>query len=290
MEKITNYFQLNKFIKDNINTQKYKNNRNLTIDSCNISEKLLLKYISKSYMNNGEDSMFRCYSIRSYFNSNLIEIKKVISSIKQESKLEVIILLVNLSNEDFENLTTQNKEYYLYLINIKDYNPEVIPSWKEQILSVLILSSPLGYLVYKYYNVIRYYIEKIYNEIFKFFVSDGFIIVSSLIYTYGFALVIAPLLIYWMFKAFALRIKYLLPLSSLLYALNTILILYLNLEFIPIQTIYIYLNIFSSVILIPSLIFLLYKIDSIFDKILSGESNIIDPITYLKNRKNKKEN
>ena len=288
MEKITNYFQLNKFIKDNINTQKYKNNRNLTIDSCNISEKLLLKYISKSYMNNGEDSMFRCYSIRSYFNSNLIEIKKVISSIKQESKLEVIILLVNLSDEDFENLTTQNKEYYLYLINIKDYNPEVIPSWKEQILSVLILSSPLGYLVYKYYNVIRYYIEKIYNEIFKFFVSDGFIIVSSLIYTYGFALVIAPLLIYWMFKAFALRIKYLLPLSSLLYALNTILILYLNLEFMPIQTIYIYLNIFASVILIPSLILLLYKIDSIFDKILSGESNIIDPITYFKNRKNKR--
>ena len=288
MEKITNYFQLNKFIKDNINTQKYKNNRNLTIDSCNISEKLLLKYISKSYMNNGEDSMFRCYSIRSYFNSNLIEIKKVISSIKQESKLEVIILLVNLSDEDFENLTTQNKEYYLYLINIKDYHPEVIPSWKEQILSVLILSSPLGYLVYKYYNVIRYYIEKIYNEIFKFFVSDGFIIVSSLIYTYGFALVIAPLLIYWMFKAFALRIKYLLPLSSLLYALNTILILYLNLEFMPIQTIYIYLNIFASVILIPSLILLLYKIDSIFDKILSGESNIIDPITYFKNRKNKR--
>lgn len=288
MEKITNYFQLNKFIRDNINTQKYKNNRNLTIDSCNISEKLLLKYISKSYMNNGEDSMFRCYSIRSYFNSNLIEIKKVISSIKQESKLEVIILLVNLSDEDFENLTTQNKEYYLYLINIKDYNPEVIPSWKEQILSVLILSSPLGYLVYKYYNVIRYYIEKIYNEIFKFFVSDGFIIVSSLIYTYGFALVIAPLLIYWMFKAFALRIKYLLPLSSLLYALNTILILYLNLEFMPIQTIYIYLNIFASVILIPSLILLLYKIDSIFDKILSGESNIIDPITYFKNRKNKR--
>lgn len=288
MEKITNYFQLNKFIRDNINTQKYKNNRNLTIDSCNISEKLLLKYISKSYMNNGEDSMFRCYSIRSYFNSNLIEIKKVISSIKQESKLEVIILLVNLSDEDFENLTTQNKEYYLYLINIKDYNPEVIPSWKEQILSVLILSSPLGYLVYKYYNVIRYYIEKIYNEIFKFFVSDGFIIVSSLIYTYGFALVIAPLLIYWMFKAFALRIKYLLPLSSLLYALNTILILYLNLEFMPIQTIYIYLNIFASVILIPSLILLLYKIDSIFDEILSGESNIIDPITYFKNRKNKK--
>ena len=288
MEKITNYFQLNKFIKDNINTQKYKNNRNLTIDSCNISEKLLLKYISKSYMNNGEDSMFRCYSIRSYFNSNLIEIKKVISSIKQETKLEVIILLVNLSDEDFENLTTQNKEYYLYLINIKDYNPEVIPSWKEQILSVLILSSPLGYLVYKYYNVIRYYIEKIYNEIFKFFVSDGFIIVSSLIYTYGFALVIAPLLIYWMFKAFALRIKYLLPLSSLLYALNTILILYLNLEFMPIQTIYIYLNIFASVILIPSLILLLYKMDSIFDEILSGESNIIDPITYFKNRKNKK--
>lgn len=288
MEKITNYFQLNKFIRDNINTQKYKNNRNLTIDSCNISEKLLLKYISKSYMNNGEDSMFRCYSIRSYFNSNLIEIKKVISSIKQESKLEVIILLVNLSDEDFENLTTQNKEYYLYLINIKDYNPEVIPSWKEQILSVLILSSPLGYLVYKYYNVIRYYIEKIYNEIFKFFVSDGFIIVSSLIYTYGFALVIAPLLIYWMFKAFALRIKYLLPLSSLLYALNTILILYLNLELMPIQTIYIYLNIFTSVILIPSLILLLYKIDSIFDEILSGESNIIDPITYFKNRKNKK--
>lgn len=232
--------------------------------------------------------MFRCYSIRSYFNSNLIEIKKVISSIKQESKLEVIILLVNLSDEDFENLTTQNKEYYLYLINIKDYNPEVIPSWKEQILSVLILSSPLGYLVYKYYNVIRYYIEKIYNEIFKFFVSDGFIIVSSLIYTYGFALVIAPLLIYWMFKAFALRIKYLLPLSSLLYALNTILILYLNLELMPIQTIYIYLNIFASVILIPSLILLLYKIDSIFDEILSGESNIIDPITYFKNRKNKK--
>lgn len=288
MEKITNYFQLNKFIKDNINTQKYKNNRNLTIDSCNISEKILLKYISKSYMNNGEDSMFRCYSIRSYFNSNLIEIKKVISSIKQETKLEVIILLVNLSDEDFENLTTQNKEYYLYLINIKDYNPEVIPSWKEQILSVLILSSPLGYLVYKYYNVIRYYIEKIYNEIFKFFVSDGFIIVSSLIYTYGFALVIAPLLIYWMFKAFALRIKYLLPLSSLLYALNTILILYLNLEFMPIQTIYIYLNIFASVILIPSLILLLYKMDSIFDEILSGESNIIDPITYFKNRKNKK--
>lgn len=288
MEKITNYFQLNKFIKDNINTQKYKNNRNLTIDSCNISEKVLLKYISKSYMNNGEDSMFRCYSIRSYFNSNLIEIKKVISSIKQETKLEVIILLVNLSDEDFENLTVQNNEYYLYLINIKDYNPEVIPSWKEQILSVLILSSPLGYLVYKYYNVIRYYIEKIYNEIFKFFVSDGFIIVSSLIYTYGFALVIAPLLIYWMFKAFALRIKYLLPLSSLLYALNTILILYLNLEFMPIQTIYIYLNIFASVILIPSLIFLLYKIDSIFDKILSGESNIIDPITYFKNRRNKK--
>ena len=287
MEKITNYFQLNKFIKDNINTQKYKNNRNLTIDSCNISEKLLLKYISKSYMNNGEDSMFRCYSIRSYFNSNLIEIKKVISSIKQESKLEVIILLVNLSDEDFENLTVQNKEYYLYLINIKDYNPEVIPSWKEQILSVLILSSPLGYLVYKYYNVIRYYIEKISNEIFKFFVSDGFIIVSSLIYTYGFALVIAPLLIYWMFKAFALRIKYLLPLSSLLYALNTILILYLNLEFMPIQTIYIYLNIFASVILIPSLILLLYKMDSIFDEILSGESNIIDPITYFKNRKNK---
>lgn len=290
MEKITNYFQLNKFIRDNINTQKYKNNRNLTIDYCNISEKLLLKYISKSYMNNGEDSMFRCYSIRSYFNSNLIEIKKVISSIKQESKLEVIILLVNLSDEDFENLTVQNKEYYLYLINIKDYNPEVIPSWKEQILSILILSSPLGYLVYKYYNVIRYYIEKISNEIFKFFVSDGFIIVSSLIYTYGFALIIAPLLIYWMFKAFALRIKYLLPLSSLLYALNTILILYLNLEFMPIQTIYIYLNIFASVILIPCLIFLLYKIDSIFDKILSGESNIIDPITYLKNRKNKKEN
>ena len=288
MEKITNYFQLNKFIKDNINTQKYKNNRNLTIDSCNISEKLLLKYISKSYMNNGEDSMFRCYSIRSYFNSNLIEIKKVISSIKQESKLEVIILLVNLSDEDFENLTVQNKEYYLYLINIKDYKPEVIPSWKEQILSVLILSSPLGYLVYKYYNVIRYYIEKIYNEIFKFFVSDGFIIVSSLIYTYGFALVIAPLLIYWMFKAFALRIKYLLPLSSLLYALNTILILYLNLEFMPIQTIYIYLNIFASVILIPSLILLLYKMDSIFDEILSGESNIIDPITYFKNKKNKK--
>lgn len=290
MEKITNYFQLNKFIKDNINTQKYKNNRNLTIDSCNISEKLLLKYISKSYMNNGEDSMFRCYSIRSYFNTNLIEIKKVISSIKQETKLEVIILLVNLSDEDFENLTTQNKEYYLYLINIKDYNPEVIPSWKEQILSVLILSSPLGYLVYKYYNVIKYYIEKIYNEIFKFFVSDGFIIVSSLIYTYGFALVIAPLLIYWMFKAFALRIKYLLPLSSLLYASNTILILYLNLELMPIQTIYIYLNIFASLILIPSLILLLYKSDSIFDKILSGESNIIDPITYLKNRKNKKEN
>ena len=287
MEKITNYFQLNKFIKDNINTQKYKNNRNLTIDSCNISEKVLLKYISKSYMNNGEDSMFRCYSIRSYFNSNLIEIKKVISSIKQGTKLEVIILLVNLSDEDFENLTVQNKEYYLYLINIKDYNPEVIPSWKEQILSVLILFSPLGYLVYKYYNVIRYYIEKIYNEIFKFFVSDGFIIVSSLIYTYGFALVIAPLLIYWMFKAFALRIKYLLPLSSLLYALNTILILYLNLEFMPIQTIYIYLNIFASVILIPSLILLLYKMDSIFDEILSGESNIIDPITYFKNRKNK---
>jgi hypothetical protein len=290
MEKITNYFQLNKFIKDNINTQKYKNSRNLTIDSCNISEKVLLKYISKSYMNNGEDSMFRCYSIRSYFNTNLIEIKKVISSIKQETKLEVIILLVNLSDEDFENLTVQNKEYYLYLINIKDYNPEVIPSWKEQILSVLILSSPLGYLVYKYYNVIRYYIEKIYNEIFKFFVSDGFIIVSSLIYTYGFALVIAPLLIYWMFKAFALRIKYLLPLSSLLYALNTILILYLNLELMPIQTIYIYLNIFASVILIPSLILLLYKMDSIFDEIVSGESNIIDPITYFKNRKNKKEN
>lgn len=287
MEKITNYFQLNKFIKDNINTQKYKNNRNLTIDSCNISEKLLLKYISKSYMNNGEDSMFRCYSIRSYFNTNLIEIKKVISSIKQETKLEVIILLVNLSDEDFENLTVQNKEYYLYLINIKDYNPEVIPSWKEQILSVLILSSPLGYLGYKYYNVIRYYIEKIYNEIFKFFVSDGFIIVSSLIYTYGFALVIAPLLIYWMFKAFALRIKYLLPLSSLLYALNTILILYLNLELMPIQTIYTYTNIFASLILIPSLILLLYKMDSIFDKILSGESNIIDPITYFKNRKNK---
>ena len=290
MEKITNYFQLNKFIKDNINTQKYKNSRNLTIDSCNISEKVLLKYISKSYMNNDEDSMFRCYSIRSYFNTNLIEIKKVISSIKQETKLEVIILLVNLSDEDFENLTVQNKEYYLYLINIKDYNPEVIPSWKEQILSVLILSSPLGYLVYKYYNVIRYYIEKIYNEIFKFFVSDGFIIVSSLIYTYGFALVIAPLLIYWMFKAFALRIKYLLPLSSLLYALNTILILYLNLELMPIQTIYIYLNIFASVILIPSLILLLYKMDSIFDEIVSGESNIIDPITYFKNRKNKKEN
>jgi hypothetical protein len=287
MEKITNYFQLNKFIKDNINTQKYKNNRNLTIDSCNISEKVLLKYISKSYMNNGEDSMFRCYSIRSYFNSNLIEIKKVISSIKQETKLEVIILLVNLSDEDFENLTVQNKEYYLYLINIKDYNPEVIPSWKEQILSVLILSSPLGYLVYKYYNVIRYYIEKISNEIFNFFVSEGFIIVSSLIYTYGFALVIAPLLIYWMFKAFALRIKYLLPLSSLLYALNTILILYLNLELMPIQTIYIYLNIFASVILIPSLILLLYKMDSIFDEIVSGESNIIDPITYFKNRKNK---
>lgn len=287
MEKITNYFQLNKFIKDNINIQKYKNNRNLTIDSCNISEKVLLKYISKSYMNNGEDSMFRCYSIRSYFNSNLIEIKKVISSIKQETKLEVIILLVNLSDEDFENLTVQNKEYYLYLINIKDYNPEVIPSWKEQILSVLILSSPLGYLVYKYYNVIRYYIEKISNEIFNFFVSEGFIIVSSLIYTYGFALVIAPLLIYWMFKAFALRIKYLLPLSSLLYALNTILILYLNLELMPIQTIYIYLNIFASVILIPSLILLLYKMDSIFDEIVSGESNIIDPITYFKNRKNK---
>lgn len=287
MEKITNYFQLNKFIKDNINTQKYKNNRNLTIDSCNISEKVLLKYISKSYMNNGEDSMFRCYSIRSYFNSNLIEIKKVISSIKQETKLEVIILLVNLSDEDFENLTVQNKEYYLYLINIKDYNPEVIPSWKEQILSVLILSSPLGYLVYKYYNVIRYYIEKISNEIFNFFVSEGFIIVSSLIYAYGFALVIAPLLIYWMFKAFALRIKYLLPLSSLLYALNTILILYLNLELMPIQTIYIYLNIFASVILIPSLILLLYKMDSIFDEIVSGESNIIDPITYFKNRKNK---
>lgn len=287
MEKITNYFQLNKFIKDNINTQKYKNNRNLTIDSCNISEKVLLKYISKSYMNNGEDSMFRCYSIRSYFNSNLIEIKKVISSIKQETKLEVIILLVNLSDEDFENLTVQNKEYYLYLINIKDYNPEVIPSWKEQILSFLILSSPLGYLVYKYYNVIRYYIEKISNEIFNFFVSEGFIIVSSLIYTYGFALVIAPLLIYWMFKAFALRIKYLLPLSSLLYALNTILILYLNLELMPIQTIYIYLNIFASVILIPSLILLLYKMDSIFDEIVSGESNIIDPITYFKNRKNK---
>lgn len=289
MEKITNYFQLNKFIKDNINTQKYKNNRNLTIDSCNISEKLLLKYISKSYMNNGEDSMFRCYSIRSYFNSNLTEIKKVISSIKQETKLEVIILLVNLSDEAFENLTVQNKEYYLYLINIKDYNPEVIPSWKEQILSVLILSSPLGYLVYKYYNVIRYYIEKIFNEIFKFFVSEGFIIASSLIYSYGFALVIAPILIYWMFKAFALRIKYLLPLSSLLYALNTILILYLNLELMP-KTIYTYANILASLILIPSLILLLYKIDSIFDKILSGESNIIDPITYFKNRKNKKEN
>lgn len=286
MEKITNYFQLNKFIKDNINTQKYKNNRNLTIDSCNISEKLLLKYISKSYMNNGEDSMFRCYSIRSYFNSNLTEIKKVISSIKQETKLEIIILLVNLSDEAFENLTVQNKEYYLYLINIKDYNPEVIPSWKEQILSVLILSSPLGYLVYKYYNVIRYYIEKIFNEIFKFFVSEGFIIASSLIYSYGFALVIAPILIYWMFKAFALRIKYLLPLSSLLYALNTILILYLNLELMP-KTIYTYANIFASLILIPSLILLLYKIDSIFDKILSGESNIIDPITYFKNRKNK---
>lgn len=287
MEKITNYFQLDKFIKNNINTQKYKNNRNLTIDSCNISEKLLLKYISKSYMNNGEDSMFRCYSIRSYFNSNLTEIKKVISSIKQETKLEVIILLVNLSDEAFENLTVQNKEYYLYLINIKDYNPEVIPSWKEQILSVLILSSPLGYLVYKYYNVIRYYIEKIFNEIFKFFVSEGFIIASSLIYSYGFALVIAPILIYWMFKAFALRIKYLLPLSSLLYALNTILILYLNLELMP-KTIYTYANIFASLILIPSLILLLYKIDSIFDKILSGESNIIDPITYFKNRKNKK--
>lgn len=287
MEKITNYFQLNKFIKDNINTQKYKNNRNLTIDSCNISEKLLLKYISKSYMNNGEDSMFRCYSIRSYFNSNLTEIKKVISSIKQETKLEVIILLVNLSDEAFENLTVQNKEYYLYLINIKDYNPEVIPSWKEQILSVLILSSPLGYLVYKYYNVIRYYIEKIFNEIFKFFVSEGFIIASSLIYSYGFAFVIAPILIYWMFKAFALRIKYLLPLSSLLYALNTILILYLNLELMP-KTIYTYANIFASLILIPSLILLLYKIDSIFDKILSCESNIIDPITYFKNRKNKR--
>jgi len=30
--------------------------------------------------------------------------------------------------------------------------------------------------------------------------------------------------------------------------------------------------------------------DSIFDEIVSGESNIIDPITYFKNRKNKKEN
>ena len=269
MEKITNYLQLNEFIKKNITSQKYKDNRNLTIDYCNISEKLLLKYISKAYSNNDENAMFNCYTIYSYFSNNLMEIKKNIANIEQTSKLEVVIVLVNLSDEAFDNLSTQNKFYYLHLINIKDYKPEIIPSWKEQILSILILSSPLGYLVYKYYNFIKYYIEKIYNEIFKFFVSEEFIIVSSLIYTYG----------------FALRIKYLLPLSSLLYALNTILLLYLNSEFMPLQVAY--FNIFIALIFIPGMIVLNYEQNSLSDRIISGESNVADPITYFKNRKNK---
>lgn len=285
MEKITNYLQLNEFIKKNIKSQKYKDNRTLTIDYCNISEKLLLKYVSKAYSNNDENAMFNCYTIYSYFSNNLMEIKKNIANIEQTSKLEVVIVLVNLSDEAFDNLSTQNKFYYLHLINIKDYKPEIIPSWKEQILSILILSSPLAYLVYKYYNFIKYYIEKIYNEIFKFFVSEEFIIVSSLIYTYGFAFIIAPLLIYWMFKAFALRIKYLLPLSSLLYALNTILLLYLNSEFMPLQVAY--FNIFIALIFIPGMIVLNYEQNSLSDRIISGESNVADPITYFKNRKNK---
>lgn len=290
MEKITNYLQLNEFIKKNIKSQKYKNNRTLTIDYCNISEKLLLKYVSKAYSNNDENAMFNCYTIYSYFSNNLMEIKKNIANIKQTSKLEVVIVLVNLSDEAFDNLSTQNKFYYLHLINIKDYKPEIIPSWKEQILSILILSSPLGYLVYKYYNFIKYYIEKIYNEIFKFFGSEIFFIISStFIYTYTFAFVIAPFLIYWMFKAFALRIKYLLPLSSLLYALNTILLLYLNIEFMPSLTAT-YLNIFAALIFIPIIILVNYKDDSLSDRIISGDSNIADPITYFKNRKNKKEN
>ena len=141
MEKITNYLQLNEFIKKNITSQKYKDNRNLTIDYCNISEKLLLKYISKAYSNNDENAMFNCYTIYSYFSNNLMEIKKNIANIEQTSKLEVIIVLVNLSDEAFDNLSAQNKFYYLHLINIKDYKPEIIPSWKEQILSILILSS-----------------------------------------------------------------------------------------------------------------------------------------------------
>lgn len=289
MEKITNYLQLNEFIKKNIGSQKYKNNRNLTIDYCNISERLLLKYISKAYSNNDENAMFNCYTIYSYFSNNLMEIKKNIANIEQTMKLEVIIVLVNLSDEAFDNLSAQNKFYYLHLINIKDYKPEIIPSWKEQILSILILSSPLGYLIYKYYNFIKYYIEKIYNEIFKFFGSEIFIISSTFIYTYTFAFIIAPFLIYWMFKAFALRIKYLLPLSSLLYALNTILLLYLNIEFMPSLTAT-YLNIFAALIFIPIIILVNYKDDSLSDRIISGDSNIADPITYFKNRKNKKEN
>lgn len=158
MEKITNYFQLNQFIESNIKTKKYKDNRNLTIDSCDISEKLLLKYISKSYRENDENSMFNCYTIYSYFNNNLMEIKKNIANIEQTSKLEVVIVLVNLSDEAFDNLSTQNKFYYLHLINIKDYKPEIIPGWKEQIFSVLLLISPLGYLIYKYYKEIKSYI------------------------------------------------------------------------------------------------------------------------------------
>lgn len=305
MEKITNYFQLNQFIESNIKTKKYKDNRNLTIDSCDISEKLLLKYISKSYRENDENSMFNCYTIYSYFNNNLMEIKKNISNIEQTSKLEVVIVLVNLSDEAFDNLSTQNKFYYLHLINIKDYKPEIIPSWKEQIFSVLLLISPLGYLIYKYYKEIKSYIEKIYNyfnEILKFLSSDAFIITSVIIYDIISSFIIIPILIYWMFKAFALRIKGLLPLSSFLYALNTILLLYLNTEFLPNTEFIPYISlkmfaIFMVLIFIPFISYMNFKrnefrsdltYDSISSKIISGESNIIDPITYFKNRKNKK--
>jgi hypothetical protein len=304
MIKITNNLELNDFFKTELKKENFQKSHFLEINCCDIPENQLIKHLKYCFDFYSEKSLFNKYIIHSHLNNNLIEIKKEIAEVNsKENKITYHVFVVSLTEDEINSLNIKENNNHLILVNIEKYNPEIIPSILERIFSGIVLSIPVDYLIYKYFNTIKDFIKNIFGSfslLFKILTSDfSFILITTSI-NFLSALLIVPVLIYWMFKAFALRIKGLLSLSSTLLILNLIILFYLDTRvfslpaFQPVNSLD-YIFMFLFIIFSPIITFIYYltgfKIDekdSLIDKIITGESNIQDPITYFKNKKKNK--
>jgi len=301
MIKITNNLELNDFLETKLKKESFKRSHFLEINYCDIPEKQLIKHLESGFSLYSENSLFNKYIIHSHLNNNLIGIKKEIAEvISFESKITYHVFVVNLTEEEVDALNIKGNNNNLILVNIEKYKPEIIPSLLERIFSGIILSIPIDYFIYKYFNNIKDVIKHFFGSfslLFKILTSDfSFLLITTSINLFS-ALIIVPTIIYWMFKAFALRIKGLLSLSSILLILDFIILFYLDIKvlslptFQPLESLG-YIFIFFFLVFAPMITFIYYLTGfdinervSLIEEITKGERTLQDPITYFKNKK-----